>query len=161
MKKLVLAGLVVALAGCGGETETDKAVGSVAVEQTESEVVEVKEPHMHYMDVTPQQIREHMNELDQEVQRITHFNFDDIGENARQSRRMLALRDRPMPFGETIFDEPYGYCGSAEIFAVTYWYSMLDDDKNQTADDELKQYNDYKEACLEAVTAVENGEYQP
>lgn len=127
----------------------DKAV--LEIKKSEKQVSEVPK-----MDVTPQKIRDHINEIDQEIQRISHFKFDNIAENAKQSRRMIALRDKPMPFGDTMFDEPYGYCGAAETFAVAYWYSMLSGDKNKVANDELTQYKDYKTACLDAVTQVED-----
>ncbi len=156
MKKLLVTGLLaLAMAGCGDNQVADN---------TDVEKPVVQEPvkvEMKYTDVTPQQIREHIKNLDTEVKKIANFKFDDPARNAEQSRKMLGLRDTPMPFGEGMFDEPYGYCGSAEIFAVQYWYSMLGGDKNKTAKDELKIYQDYKKACLEAVTKVENGEYQP
>lgn len=82
----------------------------------------------------------------------------DLKSLAEQSRRMNALQKDGEAFGNTVWDEPYGYCFGAGIQASAWWSAQLSAAKNGgverpagAIESAAKEYHSHRAACLDAV----------
>lgn len=64
-----------------------------------------------------------------------------------QSIRFNTLADEGKQFGESVLDEPYGYCVGAGNMARVWWEARLSE---SDVDSAWKEYQSQRKACLDA-----------
>ncbi|TSE36123.1 hypothetical protein [Tepidimonas charontis] len=81
-----------------------------------------------------------------------------------QSKLMNQIAKDGEKFGNSVFEEPYGYCFGAGVFAQTWWLARLNAARRGGVEaihgeiaDALKQYQQNRSACEAALDAGGNG----
>lgn len=82
----------------------------------------------------------------------------DLKSLSEQSRRMNALQKDGDVFGNTVWDEPYGYCFGAGNQAVSWWRAQMSAAHNGGIDsppgwtaNAAKEFRSHRAACLDAA----------
>jgi hypothetical protein len=69
----------------------------------------------------------------------------------QQSRRFIELMNAGEQFGQSVFDQPYGYCFGAGVDAEAWWGERIRTGVPAgSAASFLDQYRNHRKACLEA-----------
>lgn len=107
-------------------------------------------------DIDPIKARAILEEVDQEVRAAKGFNLEDKAAIARKSRRMIALTKDTTPFGKER-DRIGMFCSMAPTEALLYWYEVMSTRTDpQRVKELLKNYQESKKTCLDAIKDFEN-----